>query len=83
VKALNELGKGIWESMPTLAAIFLQKEGETFSEELISGDSERIKLMYELPMDIALSVAFFLQSSMSLYTNNLASSILEEQKELI
>lgn len=82
VKSLADLSKGIWEAMPILATIFLQKEGEGFKEAMIAEGSERVQLMNELPMDIALSVAFFLQSSMSLYMISLVFSEQVGQKAL-
>lgn len=74
VKNSYELGEGKWESLPFLCAIFLRKEGESFNENMIIEGSERLKLMYELPLDIALGVAFFLSNSMSIYTKGLQFS---------
>ena len=78
VKQMHDLGAGHWEAMPYLAAIFLKRENEVFDESWLAPDSERVKMMYDLPMDIAIAVAFFLQISMSLYTKTLAFSEAEE-----
>lgn len=74
VKQMHDMGAGQWESMPFLAAIFLKREGEVFDESWLSPDSERVKMMYDLPMDIAMAVGFFLAVSMSLFTKTLAFS---------
>ena len=78
IKQMHDLGAGHWEAMPYLAAIFLKRENEVFDESWLAPDSERVKMMYDLPMDIAIAVAFFLQISMSLYTKTLAFSEAEE-----
>lgn len=60
MRQVYAIGKGKWEGLPYLCAVFLRKKDEAFSDELIYEGSERLKLMQELPMDIALRVAFFL-----------------------
>lgn len=67
IKQMDELGAGNWEAMLYLSAIFLKRENEVFQEEWLSSNSERLKLMETLPMDIAIAVAFFLQTSMIIY----------------
>lgn len=74
VKAMSDMGKGEWDGMPYLAAVFLRKEGERFNEDLVDGEGARVKLMHTLPMDIALGVAFFLLVSMKRYILALPSS---------
>lgn len=78
VKQMHDLGAGNWESMVYLAAIFLKREGEQFSESWLEPTSARVKIMHDLPMNIAIAVGFFLAISTSLYTKNLQS--LEEQE---
>lgn len=73
VKQMHELGAGNWEVLPYLATIYLRKEGEQFQENWLSEGSERLQQMKELPMDIAVAVAFFLQNSMSLYLKTFQS----------
>jgi hypothetical protein len=81
VRQLAKLGKGKWEALPYLCAIYLRKEGETFTEELVTVDGERLKLMLQLSLDIALAVGFFLSSTLSTYMSTLASSGQEVERE--
>jgi hypothetical protein len=74
VKQMHDLGAGHWEAMPYLAAIFLKRENEVFDESWLAPKSERVLMMQDLPMDIAMAIGFFLQISMSLYTKTLAFS---------
>lgn len=74
VKQMHELGDGNMESLPYLAAIYLKREGESFEENWLKPGSGRIEMMYDLPMDIAIAVAFFLQSSMNMYLQIFQSS---------
>lgn len=84
VKQMHDLGAGHWESMPFLAAIFLKREGEVFDENWLAPDSERVKEMYELPMDVAIAVGFFLAISTSLYTKTSQSlEAVEVEKDQI
>lgn len=78
VKQVHEMGAGNWEAVKNLAAVFLRKENEKFDEKWLAPNSERLTLMGELPMDIALHVAFFLQSSISLFPLILPSFQAEE-----
>jgi hypothetical protein len=75
-RRLHQLGKGKWEVLPYLCAIYLRKEGESFSEAFIDehNPNNRMLLFQTLPLDIALGVGFFLTSTLSLYTTTLASS---------
>lgn len=82
IKSLYDLGKDNWTALQYLCAIFLRKEGEVFEESFSTEDSERFKLMRELPMDIALSVAFFLNVSNSIYQKPLLYSKLTGQELL-
>ena len=81
IKQMHELGAGNWDVIPYLASIYLRKDGEKFEESWLSEGSERLELMKDLPMDIAVAVAFFLQSSMSMYLKTLASSQEEEAEK--
>lgn len=78
VKQMSELASGHWESLPYLACVYLKREDESFEEKWLAPGSERMEMMLDLPMDIAFAVAFFLQSSMSMYLKTLASSQEEE-----
>lgn len=68
----NMIGFGAnkWECLVPLASIFLRKKDEAYQESFLYENSERQNLMYGLPFDIALHVAFFLKGSMSLYMKN-------------
>ena len=74
VRQMDSLGKGKWDALPYLCAVYLRKEGEPFTEDLVSEHSERVRLMERLPLDIALGVAFFLSSTLHIYTNTSAFS---------
>ena len=83
VKQMHELGAGNWESILYLAAIYLKREDEVFQENWLKPGSERIEMMYDLPMDIAVAVGFFLQNSMSMYLKTFQSSeVVETEKDL-
>lgn len=74
IQDIVQLGRGKWEYMVRLCAIYLRKKGEPYSEEFLYEDSERLKLMHELPMNIAMQVGFFLSVSINSLTNILKSS---------
>jgi hypothetical protein len=80
IKDMMDLGKGKWEYMRPLAAIYLRKKGEAYQEEFLFEDSERLRMMNDLPMDMALQVGFFLTTSMNTYLNTLLSSKSPELK---
>ncbi len=82
VRQMSKLGNGKWESLPYLCAIYLRKEGEPFTEQLVKDGSERLQLMQELPLDIALAVGFFLSGTLSIYRSTLVSSVKETEKGL-
>lgn len=80
VQDMLNAGKNRWECMLSLCAIFLRKKNEPYEDRFVYPNSERLKLMEQLPMDIALQVGFFLSASLSLYTKIFQSSTLPEQK---
>lgn len=65
VKDLMDLGSGKWEALQHLCAIYLRRPDEAYEESFIYEDSDRLKLMLDLPMDIALAVGFFLTASLN------------------
>jgi hypothetical protein len=69
VRNMEQVANGKWASLPFLCAIFLRKEGEAFDELFCEEGSERLQLMQDLPMDIAIEVGFFLSSSMTICTS--------------
>lgn len=73
-RQITKLGQGRWDALVYLCCMFLRKVDEPYRAELIDPDSERFKLMEQLPLDIALSVAFFLSSSINTFMNLLLSS---------
>lgn len=74
VKDMIEVGRGKWEYMLPLCAIYLRRKDEAYQESWLYEGSERLQLMRSLPMDIALQVGFFLSSSMNIYMNIFRSS---------
>lgn len=83
VQQLNQLGNGRWESLQALCAIYLRKTGEAYDKSFADESSERYKLMAGLPMDIAIEVAFFLNSSLHSYLSTSASLTTAESPEVI
>lgn len=69
VQDMIALGAGKWEVMQKICAIFFRKKDEAYHKSFVYEDSDRLLLMRELPMDIALQVGFFLTSSMNFYLN--------------
>lgn len=67
IKQMQELSVGKWEAIPYLAVIYLKKEDEEFQEEWLQEGSERLEIMRDLPMNIAVAIAFFLQISMDMF----------------
>lgn len=68
-KDLQQFSIGKYEALQKLLTIYFRKEDEDgniepFQEDWMSEESERMQMMLELPMDVVLDVAFFLQSSM-------------------
>lgn len=78
---MKNFAAGKFEALQRLATVYFRKVDEKLDESWLSEEfeqSERLKLMAELPMDIVLDVAFFLQSSMSAFLATFQSS--ENQK---
>lgn len=82
VKDMSEMGAGKWEAMLPLCAIYLRKKDEPYKEEFLFEYSERMELMKELPMDMAMQVGFFLISIVNFYMNTSMSLKSQEQREL-
>ena len=68
VRQLNAVGKSKWDALPYLCAIYLRKKDEPFTEELVRDGSERLRLMQELPLSIAIAVGFFLSGTLNTYS---------------
>jgi hypothetical protein len=83
VKSLSDLGKGHFDKLLHLCAIYLRKPKEEYQEAFMYENSDRIELMKHLPMDIAMGVGFFLSASMHLYKNHSPSFSPVEQKAAV
>lgn len=84
VRQLEALGNGRFESLLYLCCIYLRRPDEAFTEELVEARGDRMELFKNLPLDIALSVGFFLSDSMLTFSKVLASSKkVEEEKARI
>lgn len=77
VRQMEKGGASTWLVLIHLCAMFFRKEGEGFDERFLEPDGERLRMMRDLPLDMALTVAFFLSSLMltshrpSQYSENL------------
>ena len=74
MRQLVKLGQSRWESLIYLSAIFFRKVGEPYTDILIEEGGERMKLFQELPLSYALHVAFFLNSSVTIWLSTLGYS---------
>lgn len=63
-----------WQLLHRIACIFLRRPDERYEQHMSEPDGERAKMMLELPLDIALSVGFFLTSWMASFKNHSPSS---------
>jgi hypothetical protein len=82
IQDMADTEKGRIESLLPLCAIYLRKEGEAYQESFMYEDSERLQLMRELPMNIALQVGFFLTSSTNTYWNTSRFSANQGSREV-
>lgn len=78
VQDMLGLSKNRWECLMPLCAIFLRRPGEPYREEYIYPGADRLQMMEDLPMDIALQVGFFLSSSLSMLGRIFQSSTIPE-----
>lgn len=83
VKDMIEAEKSKWEIVKYLAAIYLRKKDEKYKEEFLYESSDRLKVMEELPMDIAGHVDFFLSGIMNFSILTLKSSERVVSKDLV
>lgn len=81
IKDMIEMGRGKWEYMVKLCAIFFRKKGEPYDESFVEEDSDRLKLMHELPMNIALQVGFFLSGLINISMTHLTFSANQEPSQ--
>lgn len=80
IQDMAGLGKNRWECLLPLCAIFLRKKDEPYEQSFLYEGSDRLKLMENLPLDIAMQVGFFLKASLNMYTQAFQSSGLQELK---
>lgn len=74
MRQVHAIGGGRWDGLIYLCAVYCRKKGEPFSDQLIQEGAERMKELMELPLNYALSVAFFLSVCANIWLNTLASS---------
>lgn len=67
IQDLSNLGKSQWEALLPLCCIYLKRKDEIYEESFLYEDSDRMKLMEMLPLDIALQVGFFLSGSLNMF----------------
>lgn len=71
MRQLYSLGKGQWQALIYLCAIYFRKKGEAFEDVMIYEGGERMTLLKELPLDIAIKVAFFLSNCVNIWNKTL------------
>lgn len=82
MRQVHAIGGGRWDGLIYLCAVYCRKKGELFTDELIIDGSERIKELSELPLNYALSVAFFLSVCANIWLATLAYSLPVELETL-
>ena len=80
MRQTHAIGKGKWDALPYLCAVFFRKKDEQFNDELVIEGSEKLLLMQQLPMTNAIQVAFFLSICVNTWRNTLAYSNEQEQE---
>lgn len=74
MRQVHAIGGGRWDGIIYLCGVYCRKQDEPFSDELIQEGSDRMEELKDLPLNYALSVAFFLSVCANIWLNNLASS---------
>lgn len=69
LRSIYSFGLGKWETLPYLCAVYLRKENEPFTPELVADGSERLALMRELPLSIALAIGSMLNGFLVISNN--------------
>lgn len=82
-RQMQAIGKSKWDALPSLCAIYLRKPGEAFDESFVLPESDRLKLMQNLPLHIAVAVGFFLSGTLSIYSTIFQFSEKVKQRALI
>lgn len=63
---LKSFSDGDWSKLPSLCTYYFRKEKETLEEVLLNRESRKL-LMMELPMNIALTIAGYLNETLELF----------------
>lgn len=74
MRQVHAIGGGRWDGLIYLCAVYCRKKSELFTDDLIVEGSDRVKELNELPLNYALSVAFFLSVCANIWLNTIASS---------
>lgn len=82
MRQVYAIGAGRWAGLPYLCAVYLRKKDEVFSDALVQEGGERMKLFKTLPLIHALSVAFFLNVCVNIWSRALASSAEMEEETI-
>ncbi|KAA5532659.1 hypothetical protein F0919_17920 [Taibaiella lutea] len=67
---LKAFSEGDWNKLPALCAMYLRKKGET-AADINNYLEERHSLMQQLPLNIAFSIAKYLEVTLKVYTDTL------------
>lgn len=73
-RQVHALGKGKWDALPYLCAVFFRREGEPFHDNLVAEGGERLQRLAALPLHHALRVGFFLSVCVAIWNSSLAFS---------
>lgn len=79
-RQIHRLGKGNWDALPYLCAIFLRKKNEDFADHLILEGGDRMELQKTLPLTHAIQVAFFLSICVNIWSRT-SQSLIEKEPE--
>lgn len=71
IRQLYKMGAGQYIAWLYLCCIFLRKKNERFQDHMVHEGSQRMELMREITMDIALRVGFFLNTCVDTWANTL------------
>lgn len=77
-EAVLKLADGDWSQMYAICAAYFRHESEPFDREYIVPGHARYELMKTLPMDMALAVAQFIQSTLSIFTQMISDHYYDE-----
>lgn len=67
MRQLHAIGKGRWQALIYLCAIYFRKKDEPFIDQFTHEGGERMELLKSLPLMHAIKVAFFLTGCLSIW----------------